>query len=165
MQLRPCFQRAYKKASLSQPVCLHTIIKHIYQSHHLSSSKPHRFTFRFFVVEPSAYQRQPLCLAPPRPVNLLYIYRGVLSATIKSPFPTISIDSTSISLICHQSCHQFNMPHKVNESNSTLSSSGSSSSGDQVVVVPNLRGMHACLDRESHQSRRSLTRWSAFYRV
>ncbi|KAJ0413819.1 hypothetical protein BJX63DRAFT_80857 [Aspergillus granulosus] len=36
------------------------------------------------------------------------------------------------------------MPHKVNESNSTLSSSDtSSSSGDQVVVVPNIRGSNA----------------------
>ncbi|KAL2823696.1 hypothetical protein BDW59DRAFT_163065 [Aspergillus cavernicola] len=34
------------------------------------------------------------------------------------------------------------MPHKVNESNSTLSSSDSSS-GDQVVVVSDIRGSNA----------------------
>ena len=152
-----------QKASLSPSLCLHTIIKHIYQSHRLSSSGSPHFTSRFFVIEPSAAPDIVPCSATTCQPSI-YI-PGVPSATIKSPFPTISIDSTSNSLVSHQPCHQFNMPHKVNESNSTLSSSGSSTSGDQVVVVPNLRGMHACLDRESRQSRMSLTRWSAFYRV
>ncbi|KAL4783140.1 hypothetical protein BJX76DRAFT_358277 [Aspergillus varians] len=41
------------------------------------------------------------------------------------------------------------MPHKINESNSTLSSSDSNSSGDQVVVVPNLRGTNSAGLRKS----------------
>ncbi|KAL2864165.1 uncharacterized protein BJX67DRAFT_384004 [Aspergillus lucknowensis] len=35
------------------------------------------------------------------------------------------------------------MPHKVNDSNSTLSSNSGSSSSGQVVVVPNIRGSNA----------------------
>lgn len=85
MQLRPCFRGAYKRPLSPHPsvsiLSSNTstkVIVFLHQDHLISLQGS---------LSLSLLQRQTLCLAPPRPVNLLYIYRGFLQLLLNLPSP------------------------------------------------------------------------------